>query len=190
MKISSQIVFKYLVIPVNNNTCIENLYFYCVPNCHIWLWIWIAEQGLIMFVYIHASLCTLYTCGHVGISAVSWDRDMKRERHEGKIHEKRRTLWWSLHFQMLPPFHHISPPCHTCVLTHTCLCLHQSPTYTGRGLFLCPSYITVSASTLFSSPTPLPPVFIVRLCSCHAQCFHLKSISLHHTSARLGKIAK
>lgn len=99
-------------------------------------------------------------------------------------HEKRKT-WrensWKernplmiLAFSCVALSHHISPPCHTCVLTHTCMCLHQSPTNTGRGLFLCPSYITVSASTLSSSPTPLPPVFIVRLCSCHARCFQLK----------------
>lgn len=122
-----------------------------------------------MFVYIHASVCTLYTSGHAGISAVSRDRDMKRERHE-----KERNPLMILTFSCVALSHHISPPCHTCALTHTCLCLHQFPTDTGRGLFLCPSYITASASTLFSSPAPLPPVFIVRLCSCHAQCFHLK----------------
>lgn len=157
IKISGQIVFKYLVIPVNNNMCTANLYFYCVPNCHIWLWyelpdpreysrycttgiaqeycahlfvlpvynacirtsvifpIWADRARSTMFVCIHASLCTPYTSGHGGTPAVSRDRDMKRERHEGKIHEKRGTLWWSLHFPVLhPPITFCLPAIHVC----------------------------------------------------------------------------
>lgn len=46
--------------------------------------------GLCLCTYMYPCVCTV--C-HVGISAVPWDLDMKRERYEEKFYEKKEILW-------------------------------------------------------------------------------------------------
>lgn len=228
IKISGQIVFKYLVIPVNN-MCIENLYFCCVPNCHIWLWIceysrycttgvaqaycaqlfvlpvcneYSKRFGSLLFFHFELTeqglpcLCTyMHLCAHripmvmLGFQLSHETGTWKEKDMKGKFMKRGEPFDEPCIFMCCTlPSHFASLP-YMRVNAYVYVSASKPSQHRQRSLpvsqlyhYLClhPLFITNPLATCLYCQTVLLPCSV----------FSVESISLHHTSARLGKIAK